>query len=67
MDRAILRNTMTTARDEGHNEGLAEGLEKGRAEGIRTVARKMKQNGLSDADIAQMTGLSNEEVADISL
>jgi predicted transposase/invertase (TIGR01784 family) len=87
MDRAILRNTMTTARDEGHNEGLAEGLEKGlekgraegraeglekglekgRAEGIRAVARKMKQNGLSDADIAQMTGLSNEEVADISL
>ena len=79
MDRAILRNTMTTARDEGHNEGLAEGraegleqgLEKGRAEGraegVRAVARKMKQSGLSDADIAQMTGLSTEEVSGIDL
>jgi len=107
MDRAILRNTMTTARDEGHNEGLAEGLEKGleqglekgraeglekgraeglekgraeglekglekgraegRAEGVRAVARKMKQSGLSDADIAQMTGLSTDEVSGIGL
>ncbi len=38
MGRAILRNTMVTARDEGYDqgreEGLAEGLAEGRAEGL---------------------------------
>ena len=38
MDRAILRNTMTTAEEEGHFkgrvEGRAEGLEEGRAKGL---------------------------------
>lgn len=61
MDRAILRNTMTTARDEGWNEGRAEG----RKEGMKDVARRMKQKGFSDSDIAQMTGLSVEELADV--
>lgn len=61
MDRAILRNTMTTARDEGWNEGRAEG----RKEGMKDVACRMKQKGFSDSDIAQMTGLSVEELADI--
>lgn len=70
MDRAILRNTMTTARDEGRNEGRAEGLaeghEEGRAEGrkegMKDVAQKMKQKGFSNSEIAQMTGLSIEEI-----
>ena len=30
MDRAILQNTMVTARGEGHMEGYAEGREEGR-------------------------------------
>lgn len=73
MDRAILRNTMTTARDEGWNEGRAEGRaegreegrSEGRKEGMKDVARRMKQKGFSDSDIAQMTGLSVEELADV--
>lgn len=65
MDRAILRNTMTTARDEGWNEGRAEGRAEGRKEGMKDVARRMKQKGFSDSDIAQMTGLSVEELADV--
>ena len=65
MDRAILRNTMTTARDEGWNEGRAEGRAEGCKEGMKDVARRMKQKGFSDSDIAQMTGLSVEELADV--
>ena len=74
MNRAILRNTMTTARDEGWNEGRAEGWNEGRAEGwnegraegraegLKDVASNMRDKGFSDADIAQITGLSVNEI-----
>ena len=73
-----LNNVISTAkwqgREEGHAEGLEEGLAKGRAEGleegrvkgreegIRAVALQMKQQGLPTAAIAQCTGLSQEEI-----
>lgn len=57
---------MKTAKDKSRAEGLAEGLEKGlaegRAEGIRTMVGNMKKEGLDNAFIAKMTGLSLEEV-----
>ena len=74
MDRAILRNTVDGARDEGKFEGLQEGLEKGlekgrkegRAEGEHAkameTARRMKAKGFSTQDIADITGLSNGEI-----
>jgi len=48
MDRAILRNQMTTARGEGYldgvNQGMTEGLEKGMAQGIaQGIAQGMAQ------------------------
>ncbi len=47
-------------------EGLEEGLVKGRAEGIleanRNTARNMLAKGMSITDIAEVTGLSPEEV-----
>ena len=49
--------------EKGRAEGRAEGIEEGRAEGILTVARNMKQMGMSDGQIAQMTGLSLQEIA----
>ena len=49
-------------RAEGLEKGRAEGLEKGRAEGISVLARKMKTKGLPLAMIAEMTGLSEEEI-----
>ena len=78
MDRAILKNTMTTARGEGWLEGRAEGRaqgrEEGRAEGraegehLQAVAtaRKMKQDGLDAAVIAKYTGLSEADVTALS-
>ncbi|GHT22183.1 hypothetical protein FACS189419_04360 [Planctomycetales bacterium] len=66
-------NVLATARIEGKAEGLAEGLAegeaKGKAEGLAegeakgklSVARNLKQMGLSAADIAKATGLSLDE------
>ena len=78
MERAILRNTMITARGEGvlegkaegRAEGLAEGLEKGRTEGrtegglikAREIAAKMKVKGTPTSLIADLTGLKAEDI-----
>ena len=55
-------NVVTTARREGIQIGEKRGLEKGRAEGILTTARLMKQNGISFEQIKVCTGLSDEEI-----
>ena len=53
-------------RAEGKIEGLAEGEAKGKAEGLAEgkmeVARAMKTKGLGMALIAELTGLSEEEI-----
>ena len=57
-------------RAEGRAEGLAEGRAEGRAEGLAegqakekvAIARNLKSLGLSTAQIAQATGLTEEEV-----
>ena len=73
----ILRDNITTARGEGHlegkeegraegkAEGRAEGRAEGIAEGIRMTARKLKDMGLSDRQIAQATGLSPEDIQNL--
>ena len=54
-------------RAEGLAEGRAEGLAEGRAEGEKlkslVIARNLKKMGMSDADIAAATGLTEEELA----
>ena len=47
---------------EGKSEGIAEGLAKGKTEGKIEVARAMKAKGLGMALIAELTGLSEEEI-----
>jgi predicted transposase/invertase (TIGR01784 family) len=46
--------TLKTARETGHAEG--------KAEGRIDIARNMKQKGLDPALIAEMTGLSSDEI-----
>ena len=53
---------MKTAKDKSRAEGLEKGLAEGRAEGIRTMVGNMKKEGLDNAFIAKMTGLSLEDV-----
>lgn len=65
----ILRDNIHTERAEGRAEGLEEGRAEGRAEGLE-VARKqsaarMKVKGFSAEDIADITGLSLEEIAEL--
>ena len=61
-------------RTQGIEEGRAKGIEEGRAEGIAEgehsksldIARRLKSKGvMTDAEIAEMTGLSVDEVAKI--
>ena len=73
----ILRDNIETARiegriegrEEGRIEGREEGLAEGREEGIeenkRETARKMKALGMTADVIAQVTGLSVEEVNEL--
>ena len=57
---------MTTALNKGLRQGRAEGLAEGRAEGEakanRENARRMKAKGYAIHDIAEVTGLSEEEI-----
>lgn len=47
---------------EGRAEGRAEGLAEGQAKEKVAIARNLKSLGLSTAQIAQATGLTEEEV-----
>ena len=50
---------------EGRTEGLAEGLAEGRAARSLEIAKQMKGMGLTDAQIAEATGLSLSDVSNI--
>ena len=62
----ILRDNINTERAEGRAEGRvegrAEGLEAGRQEERRQNAIRMKAKGFPTQDIADITGLSPEEI-----
>ena len=63
-----IKNSVDTAKREGIEIGMAKGMEKGRAEGIEEgmsqrsleIARKMLANGMDEASIMDMTGLTAE-------
>ncbi len=57
-----LKGVIDTAFDEGKQEGLLEGTQKGKLEEKLAIARKMKSKGLSSSDIADLTGLSENEI-----
>ena len=46
-------------------KGVQKGMQKGMQKGIYTVARNMKQMGLSLEDITKATGLSEKEIAEL--
>ena len=48
---------------DGHKEGRAGGRAKGRAEGKAEVELRMLDSGMDISQIAQLTGLSVEEVS----
>ena len=52
---------LAEGRAEGRAEGLKEGLEK-KAEAIREIARNLVSKGMPLKEIAEVTGLSHEEL-----
>lgn len=62
MERRMVENdAMKSSFIDGKDEGRAEG----RAEGILTVARNLKQSGMSLDEIVKMTGLSLQEIENL--
>ena len=61
-----LSQGLAEGRAEGLSQGRAEGRAEGHAEGMKAAnrenARKMKQKGIADDVIAEVTGLSIEEI-----
>lgn len=53
---------MAEGMEKGRTEGLAEGIEKGRVESKVDIVRKMKAKGYPAGTIADITGLSVDEV-----
>ena len=68
------RSVLDTSRDEGFAEGKAEGRAEGRAEGIDegkkeekiAIAKKMLSLNLPTSQIMQITGLTEEEINNLT-
>jgi predicted transposase/invertase (TIGR01784 family) len=73
-----LKNSLDTARDEGKSEGIKEGIKAGIKKGIKVgktegikeaklaIAKQALKKGLSIKDIAELTGLSETDVIQLS-
>ena len=67
------QNILATAREQGHDAGFAEGeargIERGRAaglaEGKAEVARKLLASGMPEAQVAEFTGLTAEQLEEL--
>lgn len=64
-----LHNSISTAKREAKNEGIREGIKKGKEEGIReeklALAKKLLAKVMALEDVAELTGLSLEEIENL--
>lgn len=66
LDSVMIQNdVIDSAKLEGRLEGIKEGREEGKEQERLSNARKMKDKGLDDATIADITGLTTEEIANL--
>ena len=63
------QNILATAREQGHDAGFAEGeargIERGRAAGLAEVARRLLASGMPEAQVAEFTGLTAEQLEEL--
>ena len=75
------QNILATAREQGHDAGFAEGreagraaglaegeargIERGRAAGLAEVARRLLASGMPEAQVAEFTGLTVEQLEEL--
>ena len=68
-DTDVMKTKLLEAEIQGRKQGMVEGRAEGRAEGEQQkalfIAQKMKAKGYASKDIADMTGLSEEEIKDL--
>ena len=60
-----LKNVTDTARDEGFEEGIAIGVEKGKEEALRSMLITMQANGMAMAMIAKALSLDEATVINL--
>ena len=65
LDYWTAKAVVVTAWEEGKQEGLAEGLEKGEKRKALETARKMREKGFSVEDVCELTGLRLEDVQEL--
>ena len=71
------QNILATAREQGHDAGFAEGeargIERGRSAGLvegevrgkLAIARKLLASGMPEAQVAEFTGLTEEQLEEL--
>ncbi len=57
-----IKNSLDSAEEKGFQRGIAEGKIQGIAEKAKSIATKLKQTGMPIKEIANITGLSIEEI-----
>ncbi len=57
-----LKNSLDTAKEEGHEEGWKKGLEKGKEERTLELVKSLLENGVSVEIISKSTGLTVEQI-----
>jgi predicted transposase/invertase (TIGR01784 family) len=60
-----LNNARREGIEEGMQKGMQKGMQEGRLEGQREIAAKMKKRGIPVGQIAEDTGLSVEDIAEL--
>ncbi len=65
-DEAVVERYFRESFEDGYQEVLGQGLEQGRKTREIEIARSMLARGVDVALIAEVTGLSPEEIADLS-
>jgi len=60
-----LKNVIQTAFDEGKAKGRLEGLLEVKLEAKLEMARTLKENGATKANILQITGLTEKQIEDL--
>lgn len=62
----LAMSVLETARMEGKDEGIKEGVEEGRQKARAEMVSRMQQKGLDDQAIAELTGLTVDEIRALS-
>ncbi|HRK28244.1 MAG TPA: hypothetical protein PK239_13285, partial [Chitinophagales bacterium] len=60
-----LKNVVDTSREEGIKEGVEKGIKEGIEKRNFEIANKMKEKGMSKAEISELTGLNDNEINDL--